>query len=84
MHEKGFLSFAPPEGTFFALLDVRRYEKDAERMSDHLLEHAHVVTIPASAYGTAGEGFLRLSFAYRQEVLERGLDAVTRALHELD
>ncbi len=78
------LTFSPPEGTFFALLDVRRYEKDAVSMADYLLEHAHVVTIPASVYGTAGEGFLRLSFAYHQDNVQRGLNALLRALSELD
>jgi len=83
-HEAGFISFSPPEGTFFALLDIRRYERDADTVSEYLLEHAHVVTIPASAYGPAGEGFLRLSFAYREDNLERGLTALIQALDELE
>jgi aspartate aminotransferase len=83
-HRAGHLAFTPPEGTFFALLDVRRFERDAESMADYLLRRAHVVTIPASVYGAAGEGFLRLSFAYNRANLERGLAAVLQGLAQLE
>jgi aminotransferase len=45
----------------FARIDGCR---DSARLSDELLERAHVVTIPGGAFGASGEGFLRLSYGY--------------------
>ncbi len=75
--------YAPPEGTFFTLLDIRRFERDSESMADYLMQEANVVTIPGSAYGEAGEGYLRLSFAYDEQALERGTDALLEGLERL-
>lgn len=73
----------PPEGTFFYFVDVRSYGKDSQSIADYLLNQAHVVTIPGSVYGPGGEGYIRLSFAYDETVLEKGLDAIVPALNNL-
>src|SRR5207245_8592825 len=60
LRQAGFKAFSPPEGTFFAFLDVRAFDKSSQSLADDLLERAQVVVVPGSAYGPAGEGFLRL------------------------
>lgn len=52
---------------------------DSALLSRTLLEEAHVVTIPGSAFGPAGEGFLRLSFGRADETQ---LSEATRRLSE--
>jgi aspartate/methionine/tyrosine aminotransferase len=76
-------AYTPPEGTFFSLLDIRRFERDSESVADYLMREGNVVTIPGRAYGEAGEGYLRLSFAYDEQALERGIDAMVEALERL-
>jgi aspartate/methionine/tyrosine aminotransferase len=83
LHQAGLSSFYPPEGTFFALLDVRPTGKTSQEMADYLLETARVVTIPASVYGPGGEGYVRLSFACSDEALRAGMEAVVKALQAL-
>jgi aspartate/methionine/tyrosine aminotransferase len=83
VREAGFAGFVPPEATFFAFLDVRGCGRSSQSLADYLLERARVVVVPGSAYGPAGEGFLRLSFAYDDESLRRGVGAVVQALQEL-
>jgi aspartate/methionine/tyrosine aminotransferase len=73
----------PPEGTFFYFVDIRSYGKDSQSISDYLLNQAHVVTIPGSVYGPGGEGYIRLSFAYDETVLEKGMEAIVKALNNL-
>ena len=41
--------------------------EDSETLAQTLLEDAHVVTIPGSAFGPSGEGFLRLSYGRADE-----------------
>ena len=83
LHQAGLSSFHPPEGTFFALLDVRPYGKTSQQMADFLLETARVVTIPASVYGPGGEGYVRLSFACSDEALKVGMEAIVEGLKGL-
>jgi len=57
------LAWTPTRGGLFAFVRVAG-ENDSARLSDALLERAHVVTIPGVVFGASGEGFLRLSYGY--------------------
>ena len=48
-----------------------------------LLREAGVVVVHGSAYGRAGEGTLRVSFAAGGETLERGLERLRDGLQRL-
>jgi aminotransferase len=69
--EVPFVHWTPTRGGLFAFARIEGCE-DSEALSHELLEHAHVVTIPGSAFGPAGEGFLRLSYgrADRRQLVE--------------
>ena len=55
------LSWSPTGGGFFAFTRVEGCT-DSRTLAEHLLDEAHVVTIPGAAFGHSGEGCLRLSF----------------------
>lgn len=63
----------PPEGGFFAMLDVRGLEQPSDVIRTGLLTEAGVVVVHGSAYGAAGEGTLRVSFATGGQNLQAGL-----------
>ncbi len=81
--DAGLTGFSPPEGTFFAFVDVRPYGMSSDEMTEHLMQTAGVVTLPGSAYGSAGEGFIRLSFAYSEETVREGITRIATALARL-
>ena len=69
------LRWTPTRGGLFAFTHVRGCG-DSAALAHELIERAHVVTIPGAAFGSAGEGFLRLSYGYAttddlREALER-------------
>ena len=72
-----------PEGTFFVFVDMRAFGLDSMELATYLLNEAHVVTTPGHAYGTRGEGYIRLSFAASAEAIEEGLERVKEALERL-
>ena len=45
-----------------------------------LLAQAHVVTIPGSAFGENGEGFLRMSYANAEENIREALRRIRKCL----
>jgi aspartate aminotransferase len=52
-----------PEGSFFAFADVRGVGRSARELADRLLDEAGVACVEGPAFGEAGEGFVRFSFA---------------------
>ncbi len=71
-----------PEGGLFVMVDVRGLGKPSEEVRRSLLRDVGVVVIDGAAYGPAGEGTLRVSFAGGAE-LERGLDRLRDGLRRL-
>jgi aminotransferase len=65
------LHWTPTNGAFFGFVRVNGCT-DSAALAESLLDDAHVVTIPGSAFGASGEGHLRLSYgsASAQEVTE--------------
>ena len=70
-----------PDGAFYTMVDVSRYGSSVE-MAEAMLE-AGVVTVPGSAFGSKGEGFLRVSFCADLPVLAEGVKRMGRGLSTL-
>lgn len=75
------LSCPRPEGAFYAFVRLDLPGSSVE-VAEHLLREYGVVLAPGSAFGTAGEGWHRLSFANSLDRLEEGFDRLERALVE--
>lgn len=52
----------PPQGAFYCFPSYR-LNIPSLKLSKALLEEVHVATVPGVAFGTCGEGYLRLSYA---------------------
>jgi aspartate aminotransferase len=81
------LECARPSGAFYAFPDVSRLFgrelggktiASATDVSDYLLDHALVSTVPGPAFGM--EGFIRLSFACSTEQIEEGVRRIAEAV----
>lgn len=57
------LSCNIPKGAFYLFVNIRRLGKSPMEMAEYFLEEAKVALVPGTAFGAAGEGFLRLSYA---------------------
>jgi aspartate/methionine/tyrosine aminotransferase len=73
----------PPKGTFYAFSSVSRIGIPSAKIAEELLEQARLAGIPGSAFGEAGEGYLRLSFATSQRNIQEALARIKmwRAQH---
>ena len=67
-----------PEGAFYAMVDVSAHG-DSMAVAERLLEGG-VITVPGSAFGPEGEGFLRVSFCADLPVIEEGVRRMKVAL----
>ncbi len=62
-----------PRGAFYAFPDIRPTGLDGETFSMRLLEEHHVAVVPGEAFGEAGRGFVRCSYATALEKIEEAL-----------
>ncbi len=73
----------PPEGGFFAMLDVRGIGLPSNEIRVRLMQEHSVVVVHGAAYGPAGEGTLRVSFASGGAKLAAGLAALREGLLQM-
>jgi aspartate/methionine/tyrosine aminotransferase len=67
-----------PEGAFYTMVDVSAHG-DSMSVAERFLEH-RVITVPGSAFGTEGEGYLRVSFCADLGVIAEGVKRMKGAL----
>ncbi len=73
----------PPEGGFFAMADLRAWGIASNEVRKRLLNEYGVVVVHGGAYGPAGEGTLRISFASGGEAFTKGLERLAQGLREM-
>jgi aminotransferase len=72
------LPYVQGEGAYYIMLDVARYGSSMETAMALLNER--VITVPGSAFGSEGEGFLRLSFSIEARLIEQGIQRIGKGL----
>lgn len=73
----------PPEGGFFATVDIRKTGRTSADVRRCLLQNHGVSVVHGRAYGPAGEGMLRVSFASGGSTLHLGLELLRQGLATL-
>jgi aspartate/methionine/tyrosine aminotransferase len=70
------VSCRTPRGAFYAFPNVSAVPLDADVLAARLLDEAGVALLSGSAFGAAGAGHLRLSYAASCDDLDRALDRI--------
>jgi aspartate aminotransferase len=68
------------EGAFYAFADIRGTGMTSSQAADRFLQEAHVAVTPGLAFGAAGEGHVRLSFATSDDLLDVAADRIGEVL----
>jgi len=69
---------SPPEGAFYAWVNIADTGMSAEELCRVLLEEAGVAAIPGAAFGEAGTDFVRFSFASSTATLQEAVERILR------
>ena len=68
----------PPEGAFYLFMRFPRTRRNSVALASYLLDEAHVAATPGAAFGAAGEGHLRISFASHDDELEKFVERLAK------
>jgi aspartate/methionine/tyrosine aminotransferase len=72
-----------PKGAFYAFPNIGKLGMSSQDFAIQLLERGKVSTVPGSAFGNMGEGYVRLSYATSRTNLEEGLNRLQKVVSEL-
>lgn len=72
--EKMEIHFHRPEGAFYIFVDISAFGLDDIVFCEQLLEKEKLAIVPGSAFGSAGKGFVRMTYAASQEELEEAFN----------
>jgi aminotransferase len=75
------VTIPPPAGAFYAFVPVPFC--GTVEFARSLATDAAVLTIPGVAFGSAGEGFLRISYAASIDQIDSGIERIGRYMREL-
>lgn len=70
------LSVVEPEGAFYVYPSIRETGLSSMEFCSHLLQEQKVAVIPGNAFGICGEGYIRCSYAYSQEMITQCLERI--------
>jgi aspartate/methionine/tyrosine aminotransferase len=73
-------SCVTPQGAFYVFPNVSAITHDDARLASFLLEEAGVACLGGSAFGAAGRGYMRFSYAASLDTIHAALDRVRKAL----
>lgn len=78
----GIESFKP-EGAFYIYPDIRKFGLTSEQFCEKLLYEGKCAIVPGTAFGAAGEGFARISYAYSVNHITQALERIEAFVKKL-
>jgi aspartate/methionine/tyrosine aminotransferase len=68
-----------PEGAFYAFVNIRETGMTSQACSEYILNECRVATVPGTAFGAAGEGYLRFSYATSLDQIDEAVERLITA-----
>lgn len=68
----------PPKGSFYLFVNIKETGLTSEEAAELFLREAHVLVLPGNAFGTCGEGYLRIACTVGVDTLKEAFDRIGR------
>jgi len=72
-----------PRGAFYVFPNVKSFRVESKKLADHILQDAGVAVLSGTAFGSYGEGYLRLSFANSVDNIKKAMDRISESVKKL-
>lgn len=67
-----------PDGAFYAFADVSATGLTSQQFTDRLVERAGVAVVAGTAFGSQGEGYVRVTYACADDDIEEGMERMRK------
>ncbi len=68
----------PPKGSFYLFINIKESGLTSVEAADLILKEAHVLMLPGNAFGSCGEGYLRIACTVNTDVLGDAFDRIEK------
>lgn len=72
-----------PYGAFYVFPCIKEFGMTSEEFATRFLKEEKVATVPGTAFGASGEGFVRISYAYSLDTLKIAMDRLKNFVNRL-
>ena len=72
-----------PFGAFYVFPCIKEFGMTSDEFVTELLQAQKVAVVPGTAFGSCGEGFIRISYAYSLDVLKKAMDRIEAFITDL-
>ena len=72
-----------PEGAFYIFMNIKKTGMTADEFCAYAIDKYRLATIPGTAFGRNGEGYVRLSYASSMDVLQKAVSILRQIDQEL-
>ncbi len=72
-----------PHGAFYVFPCIKEFGMTSEDFATKFLMEEKVATVPGTAFGESGEGFLRISYAYSLDTLKTAMERLSNFITKL-
>jgi len=83
INEIGGIHCLLPKGAFYAWVNIKETGLTSFELTFKLFQEAKVGVLPGSAFGTQGEGYLRISYAASMDSIDRALERIKPAMERV-
>ena len=80
LNEFDGFSCSMPKGAFYAFPNIKGTGISSKELAMKIIDEAHVATVPGSAFGDQGEGYLRVAYANSVENIHDALERMKKIL----
>ena len=78
-----YLECFEPFGAFYVFPCIKEFGMTSEEFATRFLTEEKVATVPGTAFGDSGEGYLRISYAYSLETLKIAMGKLKKFVEKL-
>lgn len=68
----------PPKGSLYLFVNIKETGLSSVEAADLILKEAHVLMLPGNAFGTCGEGYVRIACTVNVEKLKEAFDRIEK------
>ena len=72
------IRFTEPKGAFYLFPDISAFGLDSKTFCNRLLDEAKVVCVPGSAFGSVGEGHMRIAYTAKNEDIAEAMERIRK------
>ena len=69
----------PPKGSFYLFINIRDTRMTSQEAAERILQECHVLMLPGNAFGSCGEGYLRIACTVEIPVLKEAFDRIEKS-----